>query len=176
MLPINRQASLGVVLLLLKHTVAATQAQHLLLCRCLSLAYSTAQHYTARRRVAQPSRAIHLKAQLSSVKHSTAGCTTSGLMCSSCAAGLEAKHTLSIGLVHHVQPLPKHRMQMTVHVNLYAMLTQLAIDGELASSVDLAPQGHLRVQDGAEWVVTICQKNRAAAICPETQASKLHQP
>lgn len=65
---------------------------------------------------------------------------------------------------------------MAVHVNLYAMLTQLAIDGELASSVDLAPKGHLRVQDGAEWVVTIRQKNRAAAICPETQASKLYQP
>ena len=79
------------------------------------------------------------------------------------------KHTLSIGLMHHVQSLSKHRVQVAVHIGLYAMLTQLAIDSEWTGPVDLAPKGHIRVENGAEGVMPICQEHRAAPICPNIQ-------
>ena len=56
---------------------------------------------------------------------------------------------------------------MTVHVGVYAMLTQLAVDSQRAGSVNLAPNGDLRVQNSAERVVAVRQEDRAAALCPD---------
>ncbi len=77
-----------------------------------------------------------------------------------------------MGLVHHVQSLSKHRVQVAVHMCLYAVLTQLAIDGAWTGPVDLAPKGHIRVENGTEGVMPICQEHRAAAICPEIQENR----
>jgi len=82
------------------------------------------------------------------------------------------KHTLSIGLMHHVQSLSKHRVQVAVHIGLYAMLTQLAIDSEWTVPVYLAPNRHIRVENGAEGVMPICQEHRAATICPKIQENR----
>ena len=65
-----------------------------------------------------------------------------------------------------MQALPKHRVQVTVHMGLYTMLTQLAIDGEGTGSVNLAPKWDVRVQNGAQGVVAVCQEGRAAPISP----------
>ena len=65
-----------------------------------------------------------------------------------------------------VQPLTKHRVQVAIHMHLYTMLTQLAIDGEGTCSVNLAPKWNVWVEDGAQRVVTIGQKSRAAPISP----------
>ena len=54
-------------------------------------------------------------------------------------------------------------------MGLYAMLTQLAIDSEWTGPVNLAPKGHIRVQNGAEGVMPICQEHRAAPICPNQE-------
>ncbi|KAA6417767.1 MAG: hypothetical protein FRX49_12266 [Trebouxia sp. A1-2] len=48
--------------------------------------------------------------------------------------------------------LSKHRVQVAIHMGLYAMLTQLAIDSERTGPVNLAPKGHIRVQNGAEGI------------------------
>ncbi len=82
------------------------------------------------------------------------------------------KHTLSKRFVHHVQSLSKHRVQVAVHMGLYAMLTQLAIDSEWTGPVNLAPKGHIRVENGAEGVMPICQEHRAAPICPMAQENR----
>ena len=82
---------------------------------------------------------------------------------------MKTHHTWCEGLVHQVQPLPKGRVQVAVHMGLYAMLTQLAIDGVWTGPVDLAPDWHTRVQNSAEGVVAVCQEYRAAPICPGRQ-------
>ena len=69
--------------------------------------------------------------------------------------------------MHFVQALPKYRVQVAIHMGLYAMLTQLAVDSQRAGSVNLAPNGNLRVQNCAERVVAVGQKDRAAALCPD---------
>ncbi len=71
--------------------------------------------------------------------------------------------------MQHVQPLTKHRVQVSIHMDLHPMLTQLPVYGACTGSVYLAPKRHVRVQNSAKWVVTIRQKGRAAAICPKTQ-------
>ena len=68
--------------------------------------------------------------------------------------------------MHPMNPLPKHRVQMAVHMDLHAVLTQLAIHSQRAGSVNLAPKGQIRVQNSAERVVTVRQKDRAATLCP----------
>ncbi len=74
--------------------------------------------------------------------------------------------------MHHVQSLSKHRVQVAIHMGLYAMLTQLAIDSEWTGPVNLAPKGHIRVENGAEGVMPICQEHRAAPICPKIQDNR----
>lgn len=65
-----------------------------------------------------------------------------------------------------VQSLTKHRVQVSVHMDLNTMLTQLAINGEWTCSVNMAPKWNVWVEDGAQRVVTVGQEGRAAPICP----------
>lgn len=66
-----------------------------------------------------------------------------------------AQHTWSKRVMPLVQSLTKYRVQVTVQMDLDTMLTQLAIDGMGAASVNLAPKRQAGVQNGAQRVMTI---------------------
>lgn len=66
-----------------------------------------------------------------------------------------AEQTWSKRAMPLVQSLTKHRVQVTIHMDLDTMLTQLAIDGMGAASVNLAPKWQAGVQNGTQRVMTI---------------------